>query len=189
MRRLANELGCDPMSLYRHADSKSALLDGVAEIVRDQVTVDPNAPDWQAELTHTAEQFLAQALAHPNVVPLMVSRPVAVPLALQSPGTLRLLEDVLELLIRAGFSRAQALHAYRTFFAFLNGHLRNEIHESTADQGETELLLRLQLHRLPQNTYPRIRELSNPVSTYDGEQELRYGLTVLLAGLEALLYA
>jgi AcrR family transcriptional regulator len=38
MRRLAQALGCDPMTLYRHAPNKAALLDGVTEIVLAQLT-------------------------------------------------------------------------------------------------------------------------------------------------------
>lgn len=35
MRRMGQALGRDPMSLYRHAANKAALLDGVAELVLD----------------------------------------------------------------------------------------------------------------------------------------------------------
>lgn len=43
MRRLGKALGRDPMILYRHAPNKAALLDGVAEIVLGQLSVDPRA--------------------------------------------------------------------------------------------------------------------------------------------------
>ena len=33
MRRLARRLDCDPMTIYRHAPNKAALLDAVAETV------------------------------------------------------------------------------------------------------------------------------------------------------------
>ena len=37
MRRLSEEVGRDPTVLYRHVPSKAALLDGVAEIVLEQL--------------------------------------------------------------------------------------------------------------------------------------------------------
>src|ERR1700728_3580904 len=40
MRRLARALDRDPMTLYRHAPAKSALLDGIAETVLAQLRVD-----------------------------------------------------------------------------------------------------------------------------------------------------
>ena len=103
MRRLARALGRDPMILYRHAPNKAALLDGVAETVLAQLTVDAADPDWAAQLRAVARHYRALALAHPRVVPLLVTRPLATPLALRPPGTLRPLEDILALLTRAAF--------------------------------------------------------------------------------------
>ncbi|WP_152628372.1 TetR/AcrR family transcriptional regulator, partial [Streptacidiphilus neutrinimicus] len=119
MRALARALGRDPMSLYRHADNKAALLDGIAETVVAQLTVDPTDPDWVAQLRAVAHRFRLLALAHPHVVPLLVTRPLATPLALRPRGTLRPLEDILALLTRAGFTGADALHIYRALFGFL----------------------------------------------------------------------
>ena len=44
MRRLAAALDRDPMILYRHTASKAAVLDGVAETILAQLTVDPTDP-------------------------------------------------------------------------------------------------------------------------------------------------
>ena len=104
MRRLARALGRDPMILYRHAPNKAALLDGVAETVLAQLHVDSADPDWAGQLREVARRYRALALAHPHVVPLIVTRPLATPLGLRPAGTLRPLEDILALLTRAGFS-------------------------------------------------------------------------------------
>jgi AcrR family transcriptional regulator len=129
MRRLARVLHRDPMILYRHAPNKAALLDGVAETVLAQLKVDPADPDWTAQLRAVARGYRALALAHPNVVSLLVTRPLATPLGLRPPGTLRPLEDILTLLTRAGFSVPDALHIYRALFGFLHGHVLNELQE------------------------------------------------------------
>jgi hypothetical protein len=67
---------------------------------------------------------------------------------------LRPLEDFLELLIRAGFSPAGALHAYRLFFGFLHGHVLDELQDLIEDPDEADDLLRLGLHRLPTANSP-----------------------------------
>ena len=95
MRRLSDEVGRDPTVLYRHISNKAALLDGVAEIVLGQLCVDTADPDWAAQLRSVAHDFRRLALAHPNVVPLLVTRPLATPLGRRPPGRLRPLEDVL----------------------------------------------------------------------------------------------
>ena len=104
MRRLSDEVGRDPTVLYRHIPNKAALLDGVA-----------------AQLRAVAHDFRRLALEHPNVVPLLVTRPLATPLGQRPPGMLRPLEDVLALLTRAGFAGGDALRIYRVFFGYLSG--------------------------------------------------------------------
>ncbi len=97
MRRLGQELDRDPMGLYRFAN-RAALLDGVAEAVLTQLDIPTGDLDWQAQLRSTAHEFRLLALAHPNVVPLLVTRQLAAPLALRPLGTLRPLEQILALL-------------------------------------------------------------------------------------------
>ena len=187
MRRLARALDRDPMILYRHAPNKAALLDGVAETVLAPLAVDPADSDWAAQLRTVARRYRALALAHPNVVPLLVTRPLATPLALRPPGTLRPLEDILALLTRAGFSGADALHIYRALFGFLHGHILNELQELVEKPEETDDLLRLGLYRLPIGEFPLLRSLAPVLAGYDGAAELERGLDILLTGLAATL--
>jgi AcrR family transcriptional regulator len=187
MRRLGAALERDPMVLYRHAPGKAALLDGVVETVLAQLSVDPADPDWTAQLRAVARDYRALALAHPNVVPLLVTRPLATPLALRPRGTLRPLEDLLALLTRAGFSGPEALHIYRAFFGFLNGHVLNELQEVVENPDETDDLLRLGMHRLPLSEFPLLRSLAHALACYDGAAELERGLDILITGLSATL--
>jgi hypothetical protein len=120
-------------------------------------------------------------------VPLLVTRPLATPLALRPRGTLRPLEDVLKLLTRAGFSGPDALHIYRALFGFLHGHILNELQELVDNPDETDDLLRLGLHRLPIGEFPLLRSLAPVLASYDGAAELERGLDILLTGLIATL--
>lgn len=188
IRRLGQALGRDPMALYRYAPNKAALLDGVAEVVLDQLNVDvPNGDNWTDQLRTVAHSFRDLALAHPRVVPLLVTRPLATPLALRPLGTLRPLEAILALLTRAGFSPPDALHIYRSFFGFLNGHILNELQELVDNPDETDALLRLGLHRLPIREFPLLRSLAPILAGYDGATELERGLDMLIAGLQTQL--
>jgi AcrR family transcriptional regulator len=187
MRRLGRVLGRDPMALYRYAETKTALLDGVVELVLDDLTVDSTDDDWQAQLRLVARRFRALSVAHPNVVPLLVTRPLATPLALRPHGTLRPLESTLALLVRSGFSDVDALHVYRLFFGFLYGHVLNELQEIVDNPEETDDLLRLGLHRLPVREFPVLRGLAPALASYDGAAELERGLDILLSGLQVQL--
>ena len=186
MRRLARELGRDPMTLYRHAPNKAALLGAVAETVLAELEVGPTDPDWASQLRKVAHQYRRLALAHPNVVPLLVTLPLSTPLALRPLGVLRPLEDIVELLMGAGFSGGDALHIYRALFGFLHGHVLNELQELVENPDETDDLLRLGLHRLPIDEFPRLRSLAPVLASYDGGAELERGLDILLAGLRPM---
>ena len=187
MRRLGQELGRDPMSLYRYAENRAALLDGVAELVLEQLSITAEEPDWKAQLRILAHDLRRLALEHPNVVPLLVTRPLSTPLGMRPLGTLRPLEQILSLLVEAGFEPGDALHVYRAYYGFLYGHILNELQEYVVDPEENEVLLRLGLHRLPAKEFPRLRALAPALAEYDGGTELDQGLTILLSGLEAQL--
>lgn len=187
MRRLGQELGRDPMSLYRYAESRAALLDGVAELVLEELSIQPEDRDWKTQLRLLAHDLRRLALKHANMVPLLVTRPLATPLGLRPLGTLRPLEQILSLLITAGFEPADALHVYRTYYGFLYGHILNELQEFIVDPDENEALLRLGLHRLPPKEFPRLRSLAPVLADYDGSNELDEGLDILLTGLESQL--
>lgn len=189
MRRLGKALDRDPMRLYRHAESKDALLDGVVELVLSELRVraegagGPGGAGWERVLRRTAHAFREVALAHPHVVPLLVTRPLATPLARRPIATLRALEDLLAVLESAGFSPRAALYAYRLFIGFLYGHVLNELQERLEDPDETDDLHRVGLHRLPADEFPRLRSLASALSVYDGARELDEGLDIVLAGL------
>ncbi len=163
MRRLGRALGRDPMRLYRYAESKDDLLDGVVELVLGEweVPAPASAQGWSEVLRTSAHSYRRLALSHPHVVPLIVTRPLATPLGLRPLGTLRPLESLLELLIDAGFDARGALHAVRHYMGFLQGHVLTELQERVHDPEETDTTLRLGLYRLQANEFPRLRSLAD----------------------------
>jgi len=182
-RRLGQELGRDAMALYRHAPDRAALLDGIVELVMDELDIPDGGQDWQTQLSRTAHDFRRIGLAHPHVVSLMVTRPLSTPLGLRPLGTLRPLERLLKVLTHAGFPPPLALRVYRLYIGFLYGHMLTELQELVADPEETSDLLRLGLHRLPAREFPLLRSLATELATYDGVAELDQGLAVLFTGL------
>jgi AcrR family transcriptional regulator len=196
MRRLGQALDRDPMAIYRHAADKDALLDGVVEHVAAELITPHESDesgnsdrdgDWEAQLRRIAHTFRRVALAHPRVVPLLLTRPLSGPLALRPLGTLQLLEELIELFTAAGFDQPGALHAARLFSGFFYGHVLHELQEQIQNPDETDDLLRLGLHRLPLTQFPRLRSLATTLAAYDGAAELDEGLTIVLAGLHSQL--
>lgn len=185
MRRLSEAVGRDPTVIYRHVPNKAALLDGVAEIVLGQLRVNTADPDWAGQLRTVAHDFRRVALEHPNVVPLLVTRPLATPLGQRPPGMLRPLEDVVALLTSVGFSGVDALHIYRVLFGYLYGHILTELQEVVERPEESDDVLRLGLHRLAITEFPQVRALAPALGAYEGAAELDRALDVLFIGLAA----
>ena len=196
MRRLGQALDRNPMGIYRHAADKDALLDLVVEHVVAELVVphergrdgdSEDRVDWETALRRTAHAFRQVALAHPNVVPLLVNRSITGPLALRPLGTLRPLEELLEVFMSAGFDQHGALHAARLFTGFLYGHIQDELQEQVHDPDEIDDVLRLGLHRLPITQFPRLRSLAAVLAADDGAAQLDEGLDIVIAGLRSQL--
>ena len=54
MRRLAQELGVEAMSLYHHVANKSDILSGIADMVVEEYELPEPGPDWKASIRRTA---------------------------------------------------------------------------------------------------------------------------------------
>ena len=147
----------------------------------------PHDPDWAGQLRTVARDFRQLALAHPNVVPLLVTRPLATPLGQRPPGMLRPLEDVLALLTSAGFTGDDASTSTGCCSASCTATSLNELQELIERPEETDDVLRLGLHRLAITEFPLLRALAPALASYDGAAELDRGLDLLLPGLTATL--
>ncbi|MGL5859031.1 MAG: TetR family transcriptional regulator [Angustibacter sp.] len=184
MRRLAAELGVEAMALYRHADNKEALLDGLVHTALGELQVDPADPDWRGQLHRFASDVRALARRHPHVLPLIAARPLSVPLARRPAAALRLTEDLLELFARNGMDDATAVRCHRAVTGWLIGWVLAEQSALIDNPDEDEPPLRLGLHRLPPNEFPRVRVAALALAgESDTEPDLHAGLDALLDAL------
>ncbi|MER7771327.1 TetR/AcrR family transcriptional regulator C-terminal domain-containing protein [Kitasatospora sp. NPDC096140] len=206
MRRLASELGVESMALYRYTPGKEALLDGLTEAyfteVNDRLRTaaasgprpperhrperrrpEPHQPEWRQELRRIARAFAAVAHAHPEILPLVATRPLTVPVTRRPAPVLELTEHILAVLGRAGFDDATALTVYRSFVAWNLGCLLVDKRQVVDNPEEPDPALRLGLHRLPAADYPRLRALVPRFADFDDDAEMLRGLDSLLDGM------
>ena len=75
MRRLARDLGVEPVTVYRQLPSKEAILAAVSERLWQEVRpADEDLPEgagWQARVRAMWLALYAVMLAHPNAIPLI----------------------------------------------------------------------------------------------------------------------
>lgn len=116
MRRLASDLGVEPMSLYNHVASKDDLLAGLADLIWAEIAAAaPPTTDWAAWLRAFAHAIRQAVHRHPNTLPVLVSGEV---IALPA---LELFADELEQGEHAAADRAGAIRTLRTVAAFALG--------------------------------------------------------------------
>ncbi|WP_217241466.1 TetR/AcrR family transcriptional regulator [Streptomyces sp. AC555_RSS877] len=185
MRRLGAELGVEAMALYRYAASKEALLDGLVEALHLEleerlVGDDAGAPDWRTGLHRIARATYDVSLDHPQAVPLLAARMLAVPLARRPLAVLRDHERVLVLLREAGLDNDSAAAAFRAFTAWLLGYVSGELRAMVDNPDESDPAFRLGLHRMPSQELPVLRDVAPALAERGGPEGLAAGLDALL---------
>src|SRR5947209_6144452 len=72
MRRLAQQLGVEAMSLYTHVGGKDDLLDAIADHVAAEMRLEPSAGvDWQERIRRAVGLWAGMERAHPRAFPLV----------------------------------------------------------------------------------------------------------------------
>ena len=170
MRRLGAELGVEAMTIYHHVPNKDALLDGLVELL-----VAPIAPpafessSWQDGLREYARELRTTLLAHPNVVPLVASRPAV------TAQTLQVMESALESLRAAGLRPADALDVLYAVTGFVVGHVVTA--PAPADDPVDHLAA------LDPAVFPQLAEAVRTATPRDAGARFEFALDALLSGL------
>ncbi|MGC9541924.1 TetR/AcrR family transcriptional regulator [Streptomyces sp. UG1] len=196
MRRLGSELGVEAMTLYRYASSKEALLDGLVEALylqlEDRLAQAPTGstasaegpgdrrPEWRDELHRIALTTYEVCFAHPQVVPLISTRMMAVPLARRPPAVLRDHERVLALLRGAGFDEERAAAVFHAFTAWVLGYVSVGLRAMVDNPDETDPAFRLGLHRMPPHELPTLRAIAPVLAEQGGPEGLAAGIDAVL---------
>ncbi len=190
MRRLGAHLGVEGMALYHYIHGREDLLDGIVELVIDDLYGDPDvyikADDWQDYMVRLAHGVRRIALAHPQVFPLVATRPPAAPWVRPPLRSLRWMESFLETLHRCGFSDFASVAAYRAFSSFLLGHLLLEVSAQGADIGPIEQAEPDDQPTTDLREYPRLKSLEAELSQDNSPAEFEESLETLLDRLELL---
>ena len=190
IRKLGAYLGVEGMAIYHYVHSREGLLDGIVEAVIDELYGDPDvhleSPDWQEYLQRLAHGVRRIALAHPQVFPLVATRPPAAPWVRPPLRSLRWMESFLWNFQRCGFSDRASVAAYQAFSSFLLGHLLLEVSAQGADIGPIPEADPGPAQTSDLEAYPLLRRLQPMLSENRSADEFEDALEVLLNRLELL---
>lgn len=132
MRNLAARLGVQAMSLYRYVPSRDVLIDGIVDLVLQDLENNPEVPKtatdgWEDFIRRLSYGFRKVAHEHPQVFPVVATRPPEAPWIRPPMRSLTWIDRFLGALRENGFSEDSAVRAYRAYSSFLLGHLLLEL--------------------------------------------------------------
>jgi AcrR family transcriptional regulator len=182
MRGLAQELGVVPMALYKHVGNKDELLDGMVDIVFDEMRFPAAGEDWRATLRGRAMTARQALNRHSWAIGLMESR-------YPGPANLRHHNATMGCLREAGFSFEMAVHAYSVQDAYIYGFALQEKDlgfKTPESAGKAAQRRAARIGGL--DDYPFLAEIATklPESGYNNADEFAWGLDLILDGLARL---
>jgi TetR/AcrR family transcriptional regulator, tetracycline repressor protein len=185
MRRLAAELGVNPMSIYHHLPGKEALVSGIVGVVFSGMRVPPSEGlSWQERVRAYARAHRDVVRSHPNLALEIVSDAAVVSDAMLSSA-----EPLYAALENAGLSPTAIVRAADSLVDFVHGFTLGEASNpsGTFDIGP-ELLARLESR--PVDEVPALRRvfgaLGEEGARYDFDAAFEAGLDILVGGIEAV---
>jgi AcrR family transcriptional regulator len=181
MRKLAQELGVEAMSLYHHVANKDALLDGIVDVVFSEIELPSGDVGWKEAMRGRAISAREALRRHPWATGLMESR--------STPGAanLRHHDAVLGILRNAGFSVELAAHAYSLLDSYIYGFALQEASLPFHTSEEAAQVAQAIMAEFPAHEYPHLTEIAVDHVLrpgYDYGNEYLFGLDLILDGLE-----
>ena len=182
IRRLADELGVKPMTIYHHVPNKEAIIDGMVDRVFAEIDLPPPDEHWKAAMRRKCTSARQVLLRHPWAPPLMESR--------TNPGPATLLhhDTVLGCLRRGGLSYELIAHAGAVLDSYVYGFTMQETHLPFGGSEQIGELAEAIIGAMPVDEYPNMVAFTvNHVLKpgYSFSSSFEFGLDVLLDGLEA----
>ncbi|GEM47234.1 TetR/AcrR family transcriptional regulator [Deinococcus cellulosilyticus] len=182
MRKLAQEMGVEAMSLYHHFANKDRLLDGMIDLVFAEIELPTEGP-WKSRIQTRSLSARTALTRHRWALGLMESR--------TSPGpeTLRHHNAVIECLRSSGFSVAATAHAYSLLDSYIYGFALQQINLPFTRFEEGDAAAESIMMEVAAGAYPHLTELAVEhvlKPGYDYTREFEIGLEIVLEGLEKL---
>lgn len=190
VRRLAEQLGVEAMSLYYHVPNKEAILDGIVELVfaeiEEQVggfAVPETDAAWQAALRTRILGARRVMLRHPWAPALMDSRNGL------APTTARYVDSVVGTLRSGGLSYDLIHHAMHALGSRMFG-FSQELGEGDGDgsgdgdAAELEQFAAQVPHLAAMLAVVRHDDPDSTLGWCDDQYEFEFGLDIILDGLE-----
>ncbi len=182
MRKLAQALAVEAMSLYNHVANKDDVLDGITDLAVGEIEVPALGGDWKTAMRRRATSAHEVLLRHPWASLLIASR-VNI-----GPAMLRYVDATIGCLHEAGFSYEMADRAWNAVDSHIYGFTLLELN-FPFEPSEYATAAKQFLPMIPADKYFYMNALAQHVvdGTHYGAQDFEFGLDLILDGLQEVL--
>jgi AcrR family transcriptional regulator len=181
MRKLAQTLGVEAMSLYHHVANKNDILDGMVDMVFAEIDLPSHDVDWMTAMTNRGRSVRTALVRHRWAISLMESR------TSPGPSTLRHHDAVIGCCRRAGFTVEMTGHAFSLIDSYIYGFVLQEVNLPFDDGDDLGELVDSMMPPEMAEAYPHLTELTTDhilQPGYSYGDEFEFGLQLVLAALE-----
>lgn len=191
MRRVADDLGTGPASLYQHVADKEELLDLVFDRVVGEIPV-PGPPDparWQEQIKDLARDMAAVFRRHRDVARIAIARVPTGEQALERSNA------ILGVLLAGGIDDQTAAFAIDLISLFVVATSYEQAVWAARAEGDGPpdvtafaVELRAYFERLPPDRFPHLVALAGPLTAGgddDPDERFEFGLDVIVGGIAA----
>jgi AcrR family transcriptional regulator len=186
MRKLAQALGVEAMSLYNHVANKGDIVDAIVDRIVDEIEL-PADGDWETAIRTYAIAVHEALLRHPWSCSLVMSPSMNFA---EPNARMRYIEWMLGRLREAGFSPELAYHGYHALDSHILGFTLWQLGHSPRGPMKMEDMADLAvafMRELPPGEFPylveHIHQHLAPSAADDGG-EFEFGLDLILEGLK-----
>jgi AcrR family transcriptional regulator len=186
IRKLASAMKVTPMAVYRHFANKSAITDGILDFVAGEGKhSNLQGGDWRGWVRATLSLQRTLLRAHRGVMPLL-GTPAGF-----GPNALRAMNDILTMLVDAGFTEPMAAQAYYVLTSYsvgaaaiANAARTSELNASRPRAGQwfAEAFARCGYDAA--SRMPTLARLAPHLADFASDEQYLYGLDQILAALD-----
>jgi AcrR family transcriptional regulator len=175
LRRLAEDLGVTPMSLYWHVEDKAQLMELVGEAILAEIELPPREGDWKQQLRDVHRAMFDVFLRHPNSTDILIGR------ARFGSGGIAAFERILTILLDAGLRPEAAFDAYQSLYLFSLGFMATSTRTPEFIEGQRQGLA--YMLSLPEDRFPSIRAVAPVIGRRSPDAAFEVGLDVVIEGI------
>jgi AcrR family transcriptional regulator len=183
MRRVAEELGTGPASLYWHVANKDELINLLVDRVVGEIELpEPDPARWQEVFREWARRTREVFQRHPGVAGLTLGR---IPVG---PNLVRLAESTLALLRGAGIPDRIAAYAPDLLGLYLGASAYEEALGFPSPTGEDlppeeiVAMIRGYFESMPADQFPNVRETLDEMFSGGPDERFELGLEIIIRG-------